>query len=126
MSIAQLVAIERSLMSLQIYCLDALKEHAASIEKKSGLYRWRNEIKHHGNALMAALEKECNLYYKVYTNCENKQEASEQFNHTDVIANAMAKAIQRVIVSPEPQKELQKFVAFLNAYVEGDITVIDK
>ena len=120
MNLSTLIAIERSLLALQLYTMDAMKEHLAAIADRTGMYMWRHGIKKNGNAFLADIEKEYAAYYKAFP---NDAESNLEFNKADAIANAMATAIQHVITHPSPNTELTRFVAFLNAYVEGDIKV---
>ncbi len=119
-NIATLIAIERSLLTMEVFCFDAMKQHLAALEARTGMFRYRNSIKKDGNAFISALEKEMNSYYKAFP---KDPESDLEFNKSATIANVLCTAIQKVIESTDANTELQNFVAFVQAYIDGDIRI---
>lgn len=120
MNIATLIAIERSLLTMQLFCFDAAKQYMDVLERNTGMFRYRNTIKKDGNAFVSALEKEVDAYYKAFPKDET---TNIEFNKAANIANVLCTAIQKVIEHKDAHTELQNFVAFIQAYIDGDVRI---
>lgn len=120
MNIATLIAIERSLLTMQLFCFDAAKQYMGILERKTGMFRYRNSVKKDGNAFIFALEKEVDAYYKAFP---KDTETNIEFNKAATIASVLCTAIEKVIEHENAQTELQNFVAFIQAYIDGDVRI---